>query len=687
MRIPVAWLNDGTEDCMSGIDELSIWPTCKALDFLRLVKDNTTCENTFICSRESEQFVELDNLCGARYICGVERMVCQAARLTEEPFVSPLLYKMNSQLLYCLPGLDGIQNMLNPCSEEVFRNPDYPTFGVLVQTKLNIPSEKMNCKHLFGEIYVYMSCMQKCTDSAKCILKPLRSESCSKEPFTKHYTLSGNGNLSFIVGQKNRFHNNFYRCNNDKCLTYDKVCNLVNDCGDNSDEERCDNHFQCRTSKEFINSVKKCNGVIDCIDYSDECNMDCGKVILSGNLLKISAWTIGIFAVILNFLILGKISSDFYSNFSTVGCNKLLRMTVAIGDFLTGMYLLFIALADFIFQDSYCVKQHSWMSSTYCATLGVISTFGANISIYSMTCLSIFRVFNMQNLSSKTNKCIKLIMSLVFSLIAVASVTISVSPLLENFKDFFVNGLTYEKRMQIFMAAVDKKTHMNVLHAYHGKILKKDLSWDEIQRLVKIMFTQNYGMIHSRYNHFYGNDGVCLFKYFVKNDDPQKLFVWANLSVIFLSTIAITNCYGMIIFRAKASAKSVQSMMACQEKSIDKHTLRLQKKVTRIILTDLLCWVPFLLICLLHSLEVLDATFLYPFFSIIVLPINSMINPLIYDDFIRKHIVTNVIVSLRWCFKSPQGNVRKSDGSGTHDIVEINIMKNIGPSNTDTETI
>ena len=28
---------------------------------------------------------------------------------------------------------------------------------------------------------------------------------------------------------------------------------------------------------------------------------------------------------------------------------------------------------------------------------------------------------------------------------------------------------------------------------------------------------------------FYANDGVCLFKYFVLNDDPQRGYVWAVL--------------------------------------------------------------------------------------------------------------------------------------------------------------
>ena len=58
---------------------------------------------------------------------------------------------------------------------------------------------------------------------------------------------------------------------------------------------------------------------------------------------------------------------------------------------------------------------------------------------------------------------------------------------------------------------------------------------------------------------------------------------------------------------------------------------RLQQKITIIVLTDFVCWIPFILTCLLHFAGVFDATEYYGFFSIIVLPLNSVINPIIYD--------------------------------------------------------
>ena len=64
----------------------------------------------------------------------------------------------------------------------------------------------------------------------------------------------------------------------------------------------------------------------------------------------------------------------------------------------------------------------------------------------------------------------------------------------------------------------------------------------------------------------------------------------------------------------------------------------MNRKISIIITTDFLCWMPFILICVLHYLELLDATPWYSIFSMVILPINSVINPLLYNDIIVKYV-------------------------------------------------
>jgi hypothetical protein len=64
----------------------------------------------------------------------------------------------------------------------------------------------------------------------------------------------------------------------------------------------------------------------------------------------------------------------------------------------------------------------------------------------------------------------------------------------------------------------------------------------------------------------------------------------------------------------------------------------MNQRISIIITTDFMCWVPFIVICMLHYLGVVDATPWYSVFSMIILPINSVINPLLYNDVITRNV-------------------------------------------------
>ena len=61
-----------------------------------------------------------------------------------------------------------------------------------------------------------------------------------------------------------------------------------------------------------------------------------------------------------------------------------------------------------------------------------------------------------------------------------------------------------------------------------------------------------------------------------------------------------------------------------------------------IIGTDFLCWVPFIFISGLHNLGVTNASNWYTSFAMTVLPLNLVINPLIYDKAIGEFIIKNI---------------------------------------------
>ena len=82
------------------------------------------------------------------------------------------------------------------------------------------------------------------------------------------------------------------------------------------------------------------------------------------------------------------------------------------------------------------------------------------------------------------------------------------------------------------------------------------------------------------------------------------------------------------------SRRSSSSVQHRKNRQLQKRNQRLNTKISIIIATDFLCWVPFIIICILHSTRVINATEWYAVFSIIILPINSVINPLLYDNYL-----------------------------------------------------
>ena len=152
------------------------------------------------------------------------------------------------------------------------------------------------------------------------------------------------------------------------------------------------------------------------------------------------------------------------------------------------------------------------------------------------------------------------------------------------------------------------------------------LSWRKLTQLIDGMFSSLYGGLERRKVDFYGNDGVCLFKFFVSYEDPQKIFSWSILTINFICFMIISMSYFII------NVRTVQSGKVVNNQQVNDRNRAMQRKISLIIATDFLCWVPFVIICCLHSLSVIDATPWYALFSLVVLPINSVINPLLYDE-------------------------------------------------------
>ena len=648
LPIPISWLKDGVRDCENGVDETDDWPSCGVGKRLRYVSSKEVeCRNVFICRTGEPGYVGLDDLCDGIESCGNENKICSVSNRAQSIKVSVLTTNkgLTKSLSYCLPGLINLELLISRCVIEKHSFPDENIFGMTDYTSVILPHKKERCDHMYGEQYLYTSCSGRCL-TATCPLRNLpRYEVCPDQYPDRIGTIVNNEYLIFLTkSYGNIYTNKYFVCDDKiKCIPYTKVCDLVYDCNDKSDETECSNHFKCHSTDQLIPKTKKCDGKVDCFDFSDECNEQCSKEILEGYLLKGVSWLVGLLAVLANLVIIVKCLRVLKRCKTTVALiNRFLILVIALGDFFVGCYLFIIATYDgMIFKRNYCHLQVKWITSLECSIIGVFSTIGSQISLFAMTGLSIVRmhgIWNSMRIPGEVTaiKLLKIVVAMLF--LVISSAAIAVFPIMVMFEDFFVNGVKFSDEIKIFVGTSNKATILEVIRAYYGRTKNNMLDWKSAILMVRNMFSNDldYKDLTEKIDKvvFYGNDGVCMFKYFVKNDDPQRLFVWSILSVNFVCFVFISLSYLLIGALSRRSSESLASSK--NNRQIEKRNKRMNQRIAIIIATDFLCWIPFIVICVLHSLEVINATSWYSIFSMVILPINSVINPLLYDDAIKK---------------------------------------------------
>ena len=116
-------------------------------------------------------------------------------------------------------------------------------------------------------------------------------------------------------------------------------------------------------------------------------------------------------------------------------------------------------------------------------------------------------------------------------------------------------------------------------------------------------------------------------------DNKGDIIVWLILCANLVCFIFITVSYILINITTRLSMKRSGSH---QNTHRQKGSREIQNRITFIIVTDFVCWVPFIMVSALHNLHLIDATHWYTTFAMTVLPLNSVINPLLYDNKLRK---------------------------------------------------
>ena len=268
MSFPMSWVKDGNIDCMNGVDEDETqWEKCGNGPVTRYGEKGTDCQDVFLCSTGGiaglgiNGYIELVDLCDRVESCGLEIEICASARNSPEiyekvgshEFVGPL------RIMHCLVGLESLRSLEGPCNQSIVQGPLKEILGVSEMLIVG-PEQVESCTNSYGELYVYLACSSSCPNTI-CPLKPVAPDDCTNIK-DQILSITHDYKLTIVAKKQESYYSPYFPCKNRKCVTFSKVCNLKNDCGDNSDEENCSNNFHCQTSEEVIPKTAVCDGTI-----------------------------------------------------------------------------------------------------------------------------------------------------------------------------------------------------------------------------------------------------------------------------------------------------------------------------------------------------------------------------------------------------------------------------------------
>nr|XP_026689954.1 uncharacterized protein LOC100175554 isoform X1 [Ciona intestinalis] len=673
--VPQEFLEDDVKDC---VDE-SDW--C-----LVSVNGSTTNNNCAQCITEPGFFISKKQICDGNFDCPdlSDECLCQNQNTSNicanlcfgpstvrghcpcPPYSVPCLLSNDTNKEYeeqeinCIDSLkfcDGVLDCPNGadelyCGPGSERSERYYSHQCTRSQPKNIwaPIEATACDGKPECIDMEDECLDSCGEKPYFCSKmgPTGLFTCSEQ-----YTLpgrlicDGHKNCSKSgedeIGCTNRF-----ICKNETAKVYSvrksQVCDFVADCEDQSDEADCHaSHFYCEGGKPFfVDKRYMFDGKRDCEDGSDECPKDSfkGSVfssaenMIESRFLQVMVWVMGILAIGGNAaVIVHTISLLCYHarrKLTKVAVvYSCLVLNLSIADLLMGVFLIALGIRSASTSGNYCLIDHSWRSGTPCSVLGTLAVLSSEVSLLTLAILSSYRMFCViWPIQSRTLQ-VHFSIGLAVSTWIFAG-TIAFIPLSKMFQEYFVTQTMLSTNPYFFTELVDKPaftTFSKILLSYKNDtspaVQQGNLfTWERMSKQLKD-FNPEYKAIS--YLGYYSTHATCLPKLFVDKRDLGWQFSLTVTITNFILCLYIVGAYAVIFRPRQVNKSSVTSQ----------GTRNMQKRIAILVATDCACWLPICLIAFLIFSGVEISNTVYSITAIIILPINSALNPLFYSNAVQ----------------------------------------------------
>ena len=443
----------------------------------------------------------------------------------------------------------------------------------------------------------------------------------------------------------------YWRCEHSDSvlIKVENVCDFKSDCADHSDEKYCSSttHFNCTSGIPVSIDVAKVNdNELDCVDLSDECKdnpISSVKEMIKNTYLRQFVYVTLVGIIVFNVIVLKKNLKKLKSindNQLTKYFNLIFILNLSFSDLIYGLVLAVIAYSSNKFSGVFCTNNFYWRSSLLCKAMGVLTFISSETSLNILFLVTAFRLYSVYypfkclDIKKRTIYVLLLacwLLSFVLSFIPIAlekefmqNMIISSNILFNNRK---ADRIILPDELYKLASKIESVWNIAQLEtvppskSIHN--IRDTKNWFFNSQEMKSRFPNTSIDVKMTFG-FYSSSSVCLPDFYSKSPVSSK-FSLAVISYNLLLISCIAVGYILIFHKIKSTKMNKSS-----ENSLKKERI-MSVKILLIVATDIACWLPIIVFSYASFLGFQIPGVAHSVTSIVLLPINSLINPILYS--------------------------------------------------------
>ena len=424
-----------------------------------------------------------------------------------------------------------------------------------------------------------------------------------------------------------------------KIMRIENLCNGVIECKDEIDEMNCVGRYYCndnKTNLEWIAVDRRCDNKKDCSNGKDECDNCTGKLtagvasdqyMVQNRGMRGYMSAVSVLTVAMN-IFAGAETYWKETNSRAGRVDKLFLITLCAYDALMGLCVGFTFIKTIIYSGNYCLKDNDWRTSLQCKLLGCFFTLAAHGSLLTVSMISLTRCYKVAFGRTIHTRVVAAITAVAF----IFNMLHSVLPIipLSGVQDVFRASMTFSDNP--FVSEYDPLEMKRKYKVYKGENVTFPDTYTMLDQLNNI--SSKPGLFNPEELGYYSYSPLCIHNIY---GTQASLVVYKLVYMSFIVTLltATTISYITLLCNVYKTSQMAQQGAANQ---VGNNNTELSIKVVLVIGSQLFCWITVVILMAVYGLvkDVYAPDLLYELTAIVLLPMNSYLNPVFNSSLYKK---------------------------------------------------